>query len=323
MQSKNITIKDVAREADVSLATVSRVINNSPKVAERTRVKVQDVIDRLGFEPDEVARNLASNNPNNIGVILPDITNTYYTNITRGIQDVAKMFQYNVLIMDVDNAKENERAALRTLNAASNVHGIILVGTTQTDDELEESLSKIKKSTVVSSFDVSFAPSVSTDYLRIFTEIFQTIQPQSVSLLSGPKGISKYDTLCDVFKTVFKTSQTMIHRIGLNAIDASEILKKTDRGLFITFTEAQAFSLLEQAKAYELRVPEDIEIISLNQTELAKVAIPRLSTVGQTVYDLGAVSMRQLTKIFHSEPVDNHIYLKYDMLYRDSTKHMN
>lgn len=87
----NVTIYDVAREANVSMATVSRVVNGNPNVKPVTRKKVLDVINQLGYRPNAVARGLASKRTTTVGVIIPDISNVFYAELARGIEDIATM----------------------------------------------------------------------------------------------------------------------------------------------------------------------------------------------------------------------------------------
>src|SRR4051794_27687209 len=82
----NITIYDVAREANVSMATVSRVVNGNPNVKPATRKKVMEVIDRLGYRPNAVARGLASKKTTTVGVIIPDISSIFFAELARGIE---------------------------------------------------------------------------------------------------------------------------------------------------------------------------------------------------------------------------------------------
>ena len=87
MEKQTITIYDVAREAAVSMATVSRVVNGNPNVKPATRKKVLEVIDRLDYRPNAVARGLASKKTTTVGVIIPDVTNVYFSSLARGIDD--------------------------------------------------------------------------------------------------------------------------------------------------------------------------------------------------------------------------------------------
>ena len=93
-----ITIYDVAKEAKVSMATVSRVVNNNPNVKEGTRLRVQEVIKKLRYTPNAVARGLASKKTTTIGIVLPDIADLSSAEVVSGIESVANMYKYNRIL---------------------------------------------------------------------------------------------------------------------------------------------------------------------------------------------------------------------------------
>ena len=111
----NITIYDVAREANVSMATVSRVVNGNPNVKPTTRKKVLEVIERLGYRPNAVARGLASKKTTTVGVIMPDISNVFYSELARGIEDIATMYKYNIILSNSDQNTDKEFRLLNTM----------------------------------------------------------------------------------------------------------------------------------------------------------------------------------------------------------------
>ena len=108
MEKQTVTIYDVAREAAVSMATVSRVVNGNPNVKPATRKKVLAVIERLDYRPNAVARGLASKRSTTVGVIIPDVTNIYFAALARGIDDIAMMYKYNIILTNSDDAGEQE-----------------------------------------------------------------------------------------------------------------------------------------------------------------------------------------------------------------------
>ena len=104
-----ITIYDVAKEAKVSMATVSRVVNNNPNVKEDTRLRVQEVIKKLKYTPNAVARGLASKKTTTIGIVLPDIADLSSAEIVSGIESVANMYKYNIILANSCDDKEIEK----------------------------------------------------------------------------------------------------------------------------------------------------------------------------------------------------------------------
>ena len=105
-----VTIYDVAREARVSMATVSRVVNGNQNVKPETRNKVNEVIKKLNYRPNAVART-CSKRTTTVGVIIPDISNVYYSQLARGLEDIATMYKYHsiisILIMTLKREKKS------------------------------------------------------------------------------------------------------------------------------------------------------------------------------------------------------------------------
>src|SRR6185312_11473880 len=132
-----VTIYDVAREANVSMATVSRVVNGNPNVKPVTRKKVLDVIDRLGYRPNAVARGLASKKTTTVGVIIPDISSIFFAELARGIEDIATMYNYNIILSNSDQNKDKE---LHLINAmlGKQVDGLVFMGGKITEDHIRE-----------------------------------------------------------------------------------------------------------------------------------------------------------------------------------------
>ena len=133
MEKQTITIYDVAREANVSMATVSRVVNGNPNVKPNTRKKVLEVIDRLDYRPNAVARGLASKKTTTVGVIIPDVSNMFFASLARGIDDVATMYKYNIILANSDGNDQKEVNVLNNL-LAKQVDGVIFMGHHITDE---------------------------------------------------------------------------------------------------------------------------------------------------------------------------------------------
>ena len=127
MAKQTVTIYDVAREAGVSMATVSRVVNHNPNVKPSTRQKVEAVIKHLKYRPNAVARGLASKKTTTVGVIIPDVTNLYFSSLAKGIDDIASMYNYNIILASSDGDTQKEIRVLHTV-LAQQVDGVIFMG---------------------------------------------------------------------------------------------------------------------------------------------------------------------------------------------------
>ena len=120
-----LTIKDIAKIAKVSPATVSRVINNSGYVKLETRTIVEETIRENGYVPNVLARNLSKNETNTIGVVVPDINNPFFGEVIKGITMKAEKSNLNILLCDTNEREENERRSLKMLKGQK-LKGIII-----------------------------------------------------------------------------------------------------------------------------------------------------------------------------------------------------
>ncbi len=159
-----ITIYDVAREAGVSMATVSRVVNGNKNVKENTRQKVLEVIDRLDYRPNAVARGLASKKTTTVGVVIPNISNAYFALLAKGIDDIAEMYKYNIVLASSDENDDKEVNVVNTL-FAKQVDGIIFMGHRLTD-KIRAEFSRSRTPVVLAgTIDLEHQlPSVNIDY---------------------------------------------------------------------------------------------------------------------------------------------------------------
>lgn len=334
MEKQTVTIYDVAREAGVSMATVSRVVNGNPNVKPSTRKKVFAVIDELNYRPNAVARGLASKKTTTVGVLIPDVTNLYYSALARGIDDIATMYKYNIILA---NSDENEQKEVKVLNTllAKQVDGVIYMGTKITDelrDEFERSRTPVVLAGTVD--PQKELASVNIDYGKALK--------QSVDLLvkNGNKNIafvykSDEENVNDTLRLA--AYREALEENGLtynedyviqeansykNGQAVYDQLANLDATAAVFSDDELAVGFLNVAINNGLKVPEDFEIVTSNNSKLAKLSRPELSTVVQPLYDIGAVAMRLLTKLMNKEDdiTDKHVVLPYHIDNKGTTK---
>lgn len=129
------SIKDVAKEAGVSIATVSRVLNDVDVVNEETKKKVLAAIKKLGYRPNIVARSLKTQKTSTIGIIIPDISNQFYPEIVRGAEDVANIYDYNIMLCNTDLDIEKETEYLKVLKEKM-VDGVLYMSNSLNKDTI-------------------------------------------------------------------------------------------------------------------------------------------------------------------------------------------
>ncbi|PLR68574.1 MULTISPECIES: catabolite control protein A [Bacillaceae] len=331
----NITIYDVAREANVSMATVSRVVNGNPNVKPTTRKKVSEAIDRLGYRPNAVARGLASKKTTTVGVIIPDISSTFYAELARGIEDIATMYKYNIILSNSDQNRDKELHLLNTM-LGKQVDGIVFMGGNITDEHVEEFKRSPVPIVLAASIDLNeVTPSVNINYEQAtFDAVSMLIEKghKRIGYVTGPmeEPINKEKKMSGYRRALTEaglsidedliTEGDYTYDSGLEAFEKISELSNKPTAIFAG-TDEMALGVVHAAQDNGYVIPNDIEIIGFDNTKLATMVRPQLTTVVQPTYDIGAVAMRLLTKLMNKEEVENHIVeLPHRIEVRQSTK---
>jgi LacI family transcriptional regulator len=331
----NTTIYDVAREAGVSMATVSRVVNGNPNVKPSTRKKVLEAIERLGYRPNAVARGLASKKTTTVGVIIPDISSIFFAELARGIEDIATMYKYNIILCNSDQNKEKEIHLLNTL-LGKQVDGIVFMGGKITDEHVEEFKRSPVPIVLAATVDTKKEiPSVNIDYEKAVFDAVQALVEKghkNVAMVSGPledpiNGFLKFSGYRNALEqSNIEINEEMIYigdytyDSGIEAIEVFLNQENKPTAVFVG-TDEMALGVIHGAQDKGYKVPEDIEVIGFDNTRLAQMVRPTLTTVVQPMYDIGAVGMRLLTKLMNKEEVeDQTVILPHRIEYRNSTK---
>ncbi|SDK43964.1 catabolite control protein A [Sediminibacillus albus] len=330
----NITIYDVAREANVSMATVSRVVNGNPNVKPATRKKVLNTIERLGYRPNAVARGLASKKTTTVGAIIPDISSIFFAELARGIEDIATMYNYNIILSNSDQNKDKELHLINTM-LEKQVDGIVFMGGKITEDHVNQFKSSPVPVALAATIDESqTVPSVNIDYEQAAYEAaFLLLEhgnehPAFVSATEETEiNTQKFNGYMRALKEknvtvnedlIIKGDYT--YDSGMEALDQLMSLDKKPTSIFVASDE-MALGVIHGAQDRGLKVPEDIEVFGFDNTRLATMVRPTLSTIVQPMYDIGAVAMRLLTKYMNKEEVsDQNIILPHRIIERNSTK---
>ena len=331
----NVTIYDVAREANVSMATVSRVVNGNPNVKPATRKKVLEVIERLGYRPNAVARGLASKRTTTVGVIIPDISNILFAELARGIEDIDTMYKYNIILSNSDQNPDKELHLLNTM-LGKQVDGIVFMSGNVTEKLAQEFEKSPVPVVLAGSIDPSGKiPSVNIDYEKAAyesTKNFIDNGHKKIAYVIGPlhepinrdKKLSGYRRALEEAGIEFNEAYVIegddTYDSGLEAAERILELKERPTALLASQDE-MAIGVVHGLQDKGFLIPEDFEVISADNTRLSLMVRPQLSSVVQPLYDIGAVAMRLLTKYMNKEQVDNHIViLPHRFEYRDSTK---
>ncbi len=331
----SVTIYDVAREANVSMATVSRVVNGNPNVKPTTRKKVLETIERLGYRPNAVARGLASKKTTTVGAIIPDISSSFFSELTRGIEDIATMYKYNIILSNSDQNKEKELHLIDTM-LEKQVDGIVFMGGEITEEHIHQfQTSRVPVVLAATHDEKNELPSVNIDYeTATYEATKQLIEDTNTqpAFITGGEHIQsnglKYDGYVRAVEDAsFELDESLVimnectYNGGIEAVQ--ELLANVSerpKAIFVA-TDEMAVGVIHGIQDKGLHVPEDIEVFGFNNTRVSLMVRPTLTTVVQPMYDIGAVAMRLLTKYMNKEEVEeNNVILPHRIIKRDSTK---
>lgn len=335
MEKQSVTIYTVAREARVSMATVSRVVNGNPNVKPETRQKVLDVIKQLNYRPNAVARGLASKKTTTVGVVIPNITDPYFAELALGIDDVASMYKYNIILTNSDSDDEKILKVVRSL-LAKQVDGLIFMGHDVSDDlrnEFESTNTPVVVAGSVVNDDA--LPSVRINYqaaAKEATEFLLKHSDQQVAYITGPLrySINGEDRL-NGYKEALANNNVPFNESLVIETDGSyqagyakaqEVIEKGLKATYVT-DDSLAAGLLNGLTDAGISVPDDFELISSNDTNYTKVVRPTITSITQPLYDLGAISMRLLTKLMDgddSNDDEKNVILDHGFVERQSTR---
>ena len=292
-----VTIYEVAKASGVSLATVSRVINKQGNMTEATRKKVEDTIAKLGYKPSGLAQALATNRTTTIGVVIPSANYVYISSVLNGITEVAKEKGFNLSLFVTSHSKED---AVRMVEKVitSHVDGAIIF-----DDELdEEDIKKINSysvPTIVINNDVEGEKvgCITFGYEHKLAEILRA----KIATKDGTKFVflhvhncgrllarteKRFSNVCEEAKVDYKimnvddSSSRTYH-------DFMKYFETHKKGYFVAYRDSIAAAILDAAIDSGLKIPEDVEILSLIGTKYAKITRPTLSSMNIDMQDIG------------------------------------
>lgn len=329
-----VTIKDVAKKAGVSISTVSRVINNSKPVSLEVRQKVLKAIEELGYKPNEVARSLVTRRSRLIGVIVTDIGNSYIAEMVRGIEEIGRMYNYDIILSSSYGNKDTEKKFAQLL-MTKQVEGIILISEENNENVIEDITHKkvpfvylnkyYSKEKIPSVFiDSKLASYNMTKYLlelghrNLMYITHKEDERYSIEKLK----IDGYNKAVEeengkaflLHANGFKIQDG--YNIGKNVFDLTK--EKSITGIFCCHDEL-AIGLMSYFYDNNVKIPEDISICGFGDISIASIYRPRLTTVKEPYYDIGAVAIRSIIKAINKEESEEeNIYLPAQIMKRES-----
>lgn len=314
-------IRQIAKKAGVSVATVSRVQNHPETVAKATREKVQAIIDECNYTPNWFARGMNLGRAETIGIIVPDILNPSYMEIIKGIEDIMLESGYITLICDGSCDAKKEEDNIDNL-IKRNTDGLIIISSSISKEKLLSI--KSKKIPIVSIGESSACKEIDTvkiDYEKASykaTKHLLDIGYDKIAIINGPKGKKENDLRLEGFKKALQNNNVKIEKnyiLHSNvSLDEGYLLAKKliklenpPRAIFAT-NDIFAFSVMAALRDSNIKVPEEMAVMGFDNIDLSRMIESKLTTVINPLHKQGVLGARLLIDIINNkEGEDNFI----------------
>ena len=330
-------IRDVAESAGVSIATVSRVINQEKKVSPDTKAKVEKAISDLNYQPNYLGRNLRRSETKMVLVILQNIANPFYSKVVKGIEDIGHKHGYNTMICNTDSDSKRERSYLELLKNRL-VDGVILMEPEIDGKELSEinqhfpvvQCCEYKEEVNVSHISIDNVAAGFTAVKHLIDQGHEKVGMISASnrLLSAKQREKGYKRALRQFGIDFDPDLIKYGSYGFNGglRSAQELLKsETKPTAIFAISDITAIGAIRGIKEKGLKVPEDIAVVGFDNTSIASMYDPKLTTISQPRYELGKITMEILLEQIQDKKKEGQTmkvkkdYLEHELITRESS----
>lgn len=334
---KTITLKDIAKSLNISVSTVSRALNNNPDISKETRKLVQEFAKKNKYNPNNWAKLLKSNDSRIIGVIVPELANHFFSSVLAGIEEVAELHDYNVLVCQSHENYKKEVRNVETL-IKTRVSGIItsLSKTTFKYDHFQE---LIDRDIPVVFFDrictgIDTSKVVVDDYQGTFTATEYLIKTgcKRIAFFTAPPHLEisknrKNGYLDALRKNHLFVDERLIYiadtkKLGYTV--ASQVLQEENRpDGFMAMNDYTASGIILAAKQLGLKIPEDISVCGFSNSIISQDTDPLLTTVDQHPKKVGEEAMELLLEKINSDEkalIKKNRVVMTDLIVRHSTR---
>ena len=326
------TIKDVAKKAGVSISTVSRVINDSKPVTNEVKQRVLDVIKETGYVPNPLARSLVTKKSQLIGVIVPEVTDTFAAEVLNGIEEISKMYDYDILLANTYSEKDLEVKNINLLRAKQ-VEGIVMISWDIDKDVvglLEDSgIPAVYISKTTRDFDIYNVSINNNSAVKDMTNFLLDRGHKKIVLLNTTFQTNLADERLTGYRDAIvgrglKVNEGFIKSCGPTFDDGYMAVKEmldsmVDVDAIFATSDEVAIGAINACFDLGYKVPEDISVVGFYDIEFSKMCRPKLTTVKQPLYDMGAVAIRMIIKMVKGIEIDEKkVELPYTISDRDS-----
>jgi LacI family transcriptional regulator len=317
------TLKDVARDVGVSVATVSYVLTGRGSVSRQVREKVLLAVDKLGYRPNRKAQAMRTGVSNSIGMILPDLTKPYFPHLAQQVESAARKAGYAVLLVDCQSQQDAELEGFDLL-AQQSVDGVIWF---PIDHHVPENIENLGCPVVLIDRSIPNFDAVHCDFTRggtIQAQYAIQLGHRRVGLLSGPQNIESARKRREGFVTAAKDKLELVWDIEVPfsrelTEEALSAIKDDEVSLVVCADDLIAIATIGALNDNNLAVPEHVSVIGFDNIPWSTVVRPKLTTVNQPISAIGAEAVNILTqRIQNPDKTTRTTILDVDLVERQS-----
>lgn len=312
------TIRDVAKRADVAPVTVSRVINNSGYVSQQTRDRVEAAIQELGYVPNMLGPSLRFQQTMTLAVVITDVTNPFWTSVTRGIEDVAQANGYSLILCNTDESEAKQDQYLQML-LRRRIDGILLVPATNNPEPIQviqrQDVPVVVMDRQVTGVEVDIVRGDSEDGAYRLAQHLFSLGHRRIAILAGPQNVS---TSTERVNGYFRALEDSCPGECVTDVFWGKFTRESGRDMALkalskrhkptAFFAANNFIAIG-AKQYlterDLRVPEDIAMVTFGELPSYYMLEPFFSVDVYPSREMGKQATRLLLKRIKSDQIDN------------------
>jgi LacI family transcriptional regulator len=336
-QSKKMepTIHDIARELEISASTVSRALNNNPRISLKTKEKIKAVAAQLGYRPNSLASNLRNKKSNTIGIVVPLINRHFFSSVISGVEDVAFKAGYNVVISQSNDLADKEISIVQSM-FSNRVDGLIISIAMQSQHF--EHLKIFRKKHIPLVFFDRAVPEIESDKIVVddFAGGYLVTQHlidqgyRRISHLAGPQNLTTY---CERKRgymealsknaLAYDDSLIIFNRLtseeGQIAVQQLMSLSNPPDAIFCG-NDTTALSAMIYLRNKGIKIPEDVGIVGFSNEPFSKVVSPSISTIAQPGFEMGQKAAELIIrKIENKERTYQTIVLPTELIVRESS----
>ncbi len=331
-----VTIKDIAKILNVSVSTVSRALRDTYDVNKETKEKILSLAAELNYKPNFNATGLAQGSTHNIGIVLPFITNYYFSTVITGIQEVAYNDNYNIILFITNDSPERELSIIQNLSL-SRLDGL-LVSVSSNSDSCSHFQEIIDEGTPIVFFDrvasdIDTSKVMQDDYNGAFEAVEHLIERgySKIAHIAGPKGLNFTEKRLNGYLDALKKHGITVRKEWIiysgfsqecGELDTYQLLNCEQRpDAIFAVNDRKAIGAIVALKNKKIVIGKEIGVIGFTDDPICTIISPSLTTIAEPAFEIGKTSCELLLKHLskkHFHPQE--VILPGKLMIRDSTR---